>query len=515
MGWFSKKPDISPAQRVQNSTHRMAPNPWRHWRPRKPEHAENYLAVAVRGDFFSGNEGRLLNGWESTSQTIDYYLGQELRAMRARSRAMVRQNPYGKRFMSTIKANVVGPQGVQVQARSLMRDGSLDTAANDVIEAAWKKWAAGECDYAGRLTWVDMQNMAISCASQDGEFIFRKRYQGKHGFQLQLIDPELLNVEKNQKVGEGEIRLGVEYDKEGRRVRYWFKQKGHPVAGGYDNYREFSLPASAVIHGFIDEWPDQSRGTPWMHASLERSKHLEKYEEAAIVKARSTAATMAFLKSTESDAYEGEEEWGDGISVDQYEPGSIKDIGNRDVVNVDSSYPHQMYGAFVKAHLQGIAAGLGISYHSLSNDLEGVNYSSIRAGVLEDREVFKGLQNWFIRSLIQPVYEEWVTIQVLAGRLRIGTVPFGKPYAEYLPAHYQARRWAWVDPVKDGAANQMAIENRTRSRSQIIRDQGDDPENMFREIQAEQELMQSLGISPQTVDDALTKLMEIENDQQH
>jgi len=41
-------------------------------------------------------------------------------------------------------------------------------------------------------------------------------------------------------------------------------------------------------------------------------------------------------------------------------------------------------------------------------DLEGVNYSSIRAGVLEDREIFKGLQDWFIRSLVMPVFDEWV-----------------------------------------------------------------------------------------------------------
>jgi len=72
---------------------------------------------------------------------------------------------------------------------------------------------------------------------------------------------------------------------------------------------------------------------------------------------------------------------GGDITIDQYDAGTIKNIGNRKFVNVDSDYPHQMYSAFVKAHLQGIASGLGISYHALANDLEGVNYSSIRAGV--------------------------------------------------------------------------------------------------------------------------------------
>jgi lambda family phage portal protein len=493
MGWFSRKKQPAPAAAA---THRMAPNPHRHWAPSTPAKAEDYLNIVLRGGFTSANVNRLLHGWDSTSQTIDYYLQQELRPMRARSRAMVRQNPYGKRFLSTIKANVVGPQGVQVQARSLRLNGDLDTPANDAIEAAWRAWGQRHCDYHGRHTWVDLQNLAISCAAQDGEFLFEKRYTGEHGFQLKIIDPELLDVEKNEKVGKGEIRLGVEYNADGRRVRYHFRRKTHPVAGGYDNYEKYTLPASSVIHGFIGEWPDQSRGTPWMHASLERSKHLEKYEEAAIVKARSTAATMAVLRSTEADAYEGDEDYGDGVTLDQYEAGTIKDIGNRDVVNLDSDYPHQMYGAFVKAHLQGIASGLGISYHSLSNDLEGVNYSSIRAGVLEDREVFKGLQNWFVRSLVQPVYEEWVAMCVMRQVIRIGRVPLAKPVQEYFPAHYQARRWAWVDPQKDGTANQMAIDNLTKSRSAIIREQGDDPESVFREIRAEQDMLDAMGLAP-------------------
>jgi capsid protein len=125
-----------------------------------------------------------------------------------------------------------------------------------------------------------------------------------------------------------------------------------------------------------------------------------------------------------------------------------------------------------------------------------VNYSSIRAGVLEDREVFKGLQNWFIRSLVQPVYEEWVTTVIGQRLLRIGTIPLNKPVAEYYPAHYQARRWAWVDPQKDGTANQLAIDNLTKSRSAIIREQGDDPESVFREIRAEQDMLDAMGLAP-------------------
>jgi lambda family phage portal protein len=458
--------------------------------------------------FSSGDVSRLLSGWTSTSNTIDYYLQQELRSLRARSRSMVRINPYGKRFIGTMKSNIVGPSGVGVQAQStIFRKGAgnvLDTPANDAIEAAFKDWSSFHCDFTGKSNWIDLQNMAISCAAQDGEYLFIKHVgpqAGKYGFQLQAVDPELLDTERNDTTKSGEIRLGIEYDKLGRVLRYYFRKPSSSLyGGGYQTGDSYSIEAARVIHGFISEWPDQSRGVPWMHSSLERAKHLEKYDEAAIVKARSTAATMAVLRTPAGDgAYTGNED-GEGeyddATIDQYEAGTIKDIGDREIVNLDSDYPHQMYAEFVKSQLRGIASGLGISYHALSGDLEGVNYSSIRAGVLEDREIFKGLQNWFVRSLIQPVFTDWINHALTTNIIKIGAFPLSRSPEEYHAAHYQGRRWAWVDPQKDGKANELAINSRLKSISQIIREQGDDPESVWNEIKRDKDKMESLGIQP-------------------
>lgn len=460
---------------------------------------KNPHLTGKRSAYTSDNVGRFLQGWETQTATIDYYLKHELGVLRARSREMVRQNPYGKRFVTTVKSNVIGPQGVVVQAQTIYNR-QPDQAANAALEKAFSDWGNDprQCDYQGKLSWVDFQNMAVSCAAQDGEFFIRvHRGEGDFGLQLEIIDPELVDTELNKELANGEIRLGIEYDSRNKVVRYHFKKKrqGGNNSQGYDNYKRYSIEADSIIHGFIPEYPDQSRGIPWLHASLERAKHLDKYIEAAIVKARSTAATMAFIKTPPGeDAYQGEDgEWGD-YTVDQYEPGSIKDIGQRDVVNVDSSYPHQMYSSFVKAQLQSIASGLGISYHALSADLEGVNYSSIRAGVLEDREIFKGIQNWFIRSLVRQVWEEWVYMAIMRKKISIGGKTLFRPAEEYLPAFFQGRRWAWVDPQKDSAANELAIRMRLKSRTQVIREQGDDPESVFLQCKADEELMEKLGL---------------------
>lgn len=466
-------------------------------KPEKRQFAPN-PHIGQRSGFFSGEVDRLLAGWTTQSNSIDYYLQQDLRSMRARSRELVRRNPYGKRFVSTIKVNIVGPVGVAIQAQS-RRGQQLDTVANDAIEAAFKDWAAYHCDATGRMDFVAIQNMAISCAVQDGEFLFEvieSRTAGKYGFQLRAIDPELLDVEKNQILSNGEIRLGIEYNNLGKVVRYHFRRLPKGQGGSYQAGSEYTIAADQVIHGFLSEWPDQSRGIPWMHASLDTAKHLDKYDEAAMVAARTGANSAMLLSGDPGSEYEGDEPGSDGVSLENLSPGELRDIGNKTVTNWDPSYPHQLYADFVKSALRRFASGTGVSYHSLSSDLEGVNFSSIRAGVLEDREIFKGMQDWFIRVFIMPVYERWVSRAIMSGQIRIGSTVLNRRPDEYFPASYTARRWGWVDPQKDSAANKMAIDERWKSRTQIIRDQGNDPETVWREIQREEEMMAQLGIQP-------------------
>jgi lambda family phage portal protein len=452
--------------------------------------------------FFSSDSGRYFEGWDTRSNSIDYYLQTELTKLRARARRLVRMNPLGKRYVSLIKSNVVGPEGIMVQAQSLYSKSGkleLDAVANDAIESAFWDWTLHHADWQQKRSFIDLQNMAASNAAQDGEFIFRKHYgrsAGKYGFQLQSIDPELLDTEKNTLTKGGEIRLGVEYDETGRIVRYWFRER--TFNGDYSTSKTYSVAAKFIIHGFLPEWPDQSRGIPWMHAGLETAKHLEKYNEAAIVASRAKAGTMAFISSKGTEEYKGGEDgsavYGDGTTLEQFDPGTIKDIGERQFTAFDPNYPHQMYDSFLKGQQRDIASGWGIAFHALTNNLEGVNYSSIRAGVLEDREQFKTIQNWLIRELIGPVYEEWLLAAYTMGAIKIGRFPLNRPIEQYMPHSFQPRRWAWVDPQKDGAANELAINLNLKSRSQIIREQGDDPESVFREIQREREMLEKMGI---------------------
>lgn len=489
----------------KKSVVRHAPNPYQSMTPKQSR------------SFFSGDSGRYFSGWTSQSNSIDYYLKSELTELRARSREIVRRNPLGRRLVDLMKSNILGPHGISVQAHTVRftqgRE-ELDTRANDAIEAALKDWGRNHADKKGKKSFLALQNTAISNAVQDGEFIFREHFGvGKYGYQLESIDPELLDTQKNElTLGGGEIRLGVEYNKAGEIVRYWFKERNYN--GDYHSGKTYSIDARYIIHGFISDWPDQSRGVPWTHAGLERAKHLDKFRESLIVRARASANVFIGLTSTDSDTYSGSEDdpSDDSRTYDPIEPGEIKDFRNREIHSIDPNYPDQAVDIFIKSQVRDIAMAWNVTYQSLSGDLSDTSFSSGRTGIQEEREMYKARQEWLIDNLIRRVYENWLVSAYMKGELKIGTAKLARPVADYMPANFQARRWQWVDPAKDAAANEMAINQRLKSRSQIMRENGDDPQSVWNEIEREIKYMEDKNIAPQSADAAMNALSNQQDD---
>jgi lambda family phage portal protein len=94
--------------------------------------------------------------------------------------------------------------------------------------------------------------------------------------------------------------------------------------------------------------------------------------------------------------------------------------------------------------LRNIASGMLVQYPSLANDLEGVNFSSIRAGLVDERDMWRVLQAWFIVDFMEPIYLKWLKMALLTTLKDIQLTPAQMEQVEWRP-----RGWAWVDPQKD------------------------------------------------------------------
>lgn len=491
MGWFNRKNPETPAPEAEKTETRKA--------------GASYNSAKAASRMFDATKQDRLNGdWLTMPVTAAWLIRMHQRVLVARSRHQAATNDYARAFVRLARQNIAGPRGVVLQARSRDAGGTLDTLANQAIEATWIKWGhKSSCDVAGEKSWRQIQLSAIDSACIDGEFMFRKIYgkdAGPFGFALQILDPQRCHPQYDRfDLPDGSfIRAGIEFNKYGRAMAYHFTVAKE--SDGFYNYSYAGLnyhviPADEIIHGFVPEMVGQKRGLPWMATGLFRLKQLAGFEDAAVVNARIGASKMGVIQWKEGHGPELDEGEAENFEMDG-DPGSFPVLPEgAELKEWNPQYPSGEFATFNKAMLRGIASGLGVSYNNLANDLEGVNFSSIRQGTLDEREHWKELQEWLIETLCQPVFEAWLPRALLGGHISVKGRPL-KPERidRYGEIAWQGRRWQWIDPQADVNAAVASKNNLLMSPGQIIREQGKDPSSVWREIAADIEEMRKAGI---------------------
>jgi lambda family phage portal protein len=353
------------------------------------------------------------------------------------------------------------------------------------------------------MTWVDMCEVFAATVKDDGECLMRRRVGprwGRWGIAYEFIDPELLDVEKNEVLKNGRlIRMGVELDEFRRPVAYHFLEGADTLDGSIRRYgkKHIIIPASEILHGFIHERVKQTRGVPWAAVALYRLRMHHGYEDSALTNATVGAAKMGFYFSEDGAGFKGDDDDTDGELIEEVDPGTFRQLPHGVKLQEWSpEYPRGEFPEFTKAMLRGVASGLGVAYSNLASDPADTSYSSMRHSTLEERDLWKTLQRWMSTELCDPVYRDWLSVQLSAGTVASNgaALPITK-FEKYLRCVWRGRRWGWVDPQKDATASNLRIESGSMSVSEVIRETTqEDPYDVFEEIAEERAYMKELGI---------------------
>jgi lambda family phage portal protein len=300
-----------------------------------------------------------------------------------------------------------------------------------------------------------------------GEVIIRKHRtpfgRGRIPLALELIEAERIADDFEIKAPSGaQVTMGIEHDDFGRPVAYYI-HRIHPnemrLTPGRKADNIVRVPADDIIHLKItDRWP-QMRGEPWLHAAISRLNQLGEFEEAALVASRIGASKLGFFENPEGDINalsDGTE--ADGTPNTTVEAGEFTQLPpGYKFSSWDPAYPEANFDPFVTACLRGIASGVGVSYESLSRDYSRSNYSSSRLSLLDDRDLWRTLQAWWIRSFRDPLHREWLQAGVLSGAIAgIDMMEYAASPAKYEAVKFKPRGWGWVDPAKEVAAYKEA-----------------------------------------------------------
>ncbi len=457
----------------------------------------------------SGEVNRLTGDWPTTPVPADWIVQRFQRALVARSREQAHNNDFMKAYLRLKRLNIVGPSGIVLQSLAKLAGGKPDIEGRMAVEDAFADWGLRQnCDVAGKLSWPAMQRMCVESAARDGEFFVRivtgRRNGGKYHFCLQLLDPQRCPVDMDRAdLPDGAfIRHGIEFNAYGRPLAYYFRDDSAErsgVAYSYSGRSYMRVPADEIIHGFIPELPGQKRGFPWMATGLFRAKQTSAMEDAAVVNARVGAAKMGFVQFKEGSGPEWDED--EGLELDA-EAGAFPVLpSGAEFKEFNPQYPSGEFAPFVKQMLRGFSAGGGVSYPSLSQDLEGVNFSSIRHGELDARETYKEQQAWLIDELCRVVFPLWLRFALLTDNVvtESGVVLRIDRMSRLQPQEWQGRRWTWIDPSADSAAAESTKNNLLASPGALIRESGKDPSQVWREVGEDIAAMRAAGIPDEII----------------
>lgn len=461
--------------------------------------AFGYGPVRSQASFGGASQSRLTADWAFSILDANKELNAgELTILRGRSRRLVNSNDYAAGFIGLLERNVIGSNGIALQAVLKGNGDELDDAANQELERAWGKWGElGNPTTCGRMSWIDVQKLAVRTLATDGEVFLRKVRGFAHnrfGFALQFIDADEVDANLNrERRGSGDqtqnaIVMGIELDEYRRPVNYYIKQGGAGLG-----MRHAVIPAADMLHWFLFRRGAQTRGVPFMHTAMYTMHMLGGYTEAELVAARLAACKMGAIVSQDGDEYdtrtEDEKKKNPTGQVEmEAQPGSFWNLPlGKKLETWDPQHPNAAFSEFVKAMLRGMAVGCGSSYASFAGDLREVNFSSIRQGVLEEREAYRLLQTSARDHLCAPVFAPWLGMAMLKGRavLMLPPAPIDRPDYYLDGVTWQPRGWQWVDPKSDVDSNIAGMRAGFTTLADVAASQGRDWREVLKQRAAE------------------------------
>lgn len=466
---------------------------------------------AVRSIAAAGGHAAVYGNWIGQTHPLDQVLRHQLEPLRRRARDLALNDPYARGYLRSAMKHIAGPSGV---AFKVLASGGVTEAEAAALEAAYAVQSRrGNFDLSGRLSRVDAEHLFVRTVERDGECFVRLVYggPGRYRFGVQFVAAERIDVGLCRELPDGNfIWLGIEYAPTGRPAAYWVRVPRSHAGGVVLDRRGGTyerVPAADMIHGFRAEDPEQTRGIPALVASAKELRQHGGMVEAELIGARAAAAKMGFYKRT-AGLYDADGQpvahdvSDDGMDLlTEAVPGHFEILPEGvEVETFDPQYNGSGLSAFAKACLRALATSVGVSYPTAAGDLEGVNFSSLRHGALDERDTWRTGQRWLIDTFCEPLREKWLAWALDTGQLK----PLRPRDFERLNvACWRPRGWQWVDPAKEARGHETAIRLRIKSRTAAAAEMGLDLETTLREIAAEEALAERLGVDLAAADAAL------------
>lgn len=419
-----------------------------------------------------------------------------LSTIRRRARDAVRNDPWGKTAVSRWVSNVIGT-GIQPYPRH------PDKGIRNALKELWTDWVS-EADADGRLCFYGLQALAARSIFVDGEALARIRIRRLEDdlavpLQIQAMEGDQLPVSLSQRLSNGhELVNGIEFNLIGQREAYHLYSR-HPN-DGYQGLDTKRVPAAQMVHAYSLLRPGQVRGVSELATVLLRLKTLDNFDDAVAFRQEVSNLFAGYIVSKEDEDAGGDPGVSDEVDYDDdgtpfigLEPGTVTRLPDgTDVKFAEPPGAPDNYAEFMRHQLMAAFASVGIPYELATGDLRNVSDRTLRVVVNEFHRLVEQFQ-WtvFIHQWCRPIWNAWIDAVALSGQIPMKFLN-RRLYRRVL---WVPEGWPYFNPVQDVKANTDAVRAGFTSRTSIILSQGADPEEVYEQIQNDNDLADQAGLS--------------------
>ncbi|MEO1720962.1 MAG: phage portal protein [Pseudomonadota bacterium] len=439
----------------------------------------------------AASSGRRFKSWSALGTDADAAATRRDRVSFV-ARDMIRNAPLAKRAQMVVRANVVGDGIIP----SLAGSKQGQAAFLDVVRRHLDTTAI---DYRGRLNLYGLQGLVMNTVFESGEALIIRRRSSRRDlalpFQIEVLEPDYLATWRDGFTATGNlIHDGIEYDERESAPIAYHLYKHHPgTQRPFHRSAHFDVErvlASQVIHVYRQDRPGQMRGISWLAPVAMHLGDMFEYQDAQIMKQKVSALLAVMTSSDEEPLTAPDGSLVNPVIPSTLSPGAVIETGYGKTATVVQPPRVDGYGEFTSVVCRAIAAGLGITYESLTGDLSETNYSSARMGRMEmDRNV----SSWqwgmmipqFCDGLARWMREAWSMSPLPA--LPISSRIEWTPPARII-----------VDPAKEIPAMRDMVRAGFKTRSMVVRELGYDPEAVEAEHARDARVASDLGLSFET-----------------
>jgi lambda family phage portal protein len=452
--------------------------------------AFEFIERMNRAAFKSAESNRLNFNWNTSLEDINVILVRELRKLRARSRWLAANNPYGSSAVNTLVNFCVGTGfDLHMEARRFERQADGTTVAkprdefNDFVEDLFREWSEQvtltSSDGSPDEFW-EMQPLMFRRWVEDGEvFIVHQvsRAVDVVPFAMQVVDADFVDYNRTEYNGNPVI-MGIELNATTwKPVAYWMHTTDVLDPRRPSRVESRRIPAENVIHLFKKRFPFQVRGIPFVTPVADKLYQVEQYNDAQLIRNKIAAFFSVMLEGMGDEAGDGFD--GGAADTPTTAEGFPTDANGNRITNlatgailkvpdgfkahvIEKTTPESAYKMFLGSNLQAIGSGYegGMSYIGLTRDTSDTTFAGGRQQENHDFQGYRPLMKHFAKKSLSAIFRNWFDAGVMSGAITVNVVDY-----EVNPRRWRRHTWmpaGWdrgINPLQQVNASEKSMQS--------------------------------------------------------